>query len=303
MTGPVLPEHDVTPSAFQDTPEYVSNPFSDTPEFVANPFPDIKQWYIIVREGTVLFDRGDRISGQFTPQQMTKNKGSVIAEAGGYSRMSPIIQWVGGKLDTYTFQARLFSAHRDDQTAADKLTQIEYLMEAESTLGRPPIVSFFWGVAIPDGFPCMVDSIGGITYDEIRSDGTPRGVTLSITLKHRTRFRFEQVVTAQTERTPTHIAIHGETYEMIAEREYGDPMLGVLLRQMNPRSPMTKNAPRSVADLSPGDEVKIYPIRDMRREPVRPKCHILRMDNRLAADNRRYFFELRAREIATIPRM
>jgi hypothetical protein len=309
---PVIPDRNVTPSTFQETPDFErpvfrGNPFPEDPSLTSsegssNQRRDVRQWYMIVQESSPLMDRGHRISGQFTPQQISQNMGANIPEAGGYSRAAPIIQWIGGKLRTFTFQARLFSSHRDDNTAAEKLAELEYLLEEHEGMGRPPLVSFFWGIAIPDGFPCFVESLGGVTYDEIRLDGSLRGVTLSLTLKRWSPWRFEQVVTTPGQQTPVHIAVHGETYEMIAEREYGDPMLGVLLRQMNPRSPMTKKAPRGVADLQPGEQVKIYPIREMRRHRIRPACHVLRQDNRIAADNRRYFFELRSTEVGTIPR-
>ena len=306
---PVLPISDIP---LRDAPDRFEtplrgNPFPDDPsvtvgEGSANTEGSVRQWYMIVQEDTSLMTRGHRIVGQFTPQQITQNIGANIPEAGGYGRNSPIIQWIGGQLRTFTFQARLFSRHRDDSTAEQKLQELEYLMEAHPGLGRPPLVTFFWGIAIPDGFPCFVESLGGINYDEIRPDGSLRGVTLSITLKRWKQFRFELVVPNRAESTPVHVVAHGETYEMIAYHHYGDPLLGVLLRQMNSRSPMVKRAPRSMADLSPGEEVKIYPVRDMRRLSIRPQCHVLRTNTRVTADNRRYFFELRSTEIAPLPR-
>jgi hypothetical protein len=307
---PIIPDYDVTPTSFQDPPgdrrSFEANPFEDEPSVLSanssEAVRDAKQWYIIIQETTPLVSRGDRVYGQFTPQQVKRNIGAELPEAGGLSRSSPIIQWLGGKIQTFTFQARLFSGYEGDETAAIKLQSLEFLMEAHEGLGRPPLISFFWGIAIPDGFTCFIESLGDITYDELRPDGSIRGVILNITLKRWQPFRFEQVVTNTGERTPTHIAKHGETYEMIAQREYGDPMLGVLLRRMNPRFPMSKKAPKGIADLSPGEEVKIYPHRDMRRISIKPACHVLRTDNRISADNRRYFFELRSTEVGVIPR-
>lgn len=305
---PVLPLPDVP---LRDMPDRLEtplrgNPFPDDPSAEAregstNITGSVKQWYMIVQEDTPLLSRGHRITGQFTPQQVSRNLGANIVESGGYGRDNPIIQWIGGKLKTWTFQARLFSAHRDDGTAAEKIQELEYLVESHPGLGRPPLVTFFWGTAVPDGFPCFVEDLSP-TYDEIREDGSIRGVTLNITLKKYTEFQFELASPNRAESTPAHVVKHGETYEMIALRRYGDPMLGVLLRQMNPRSPMNSRAPSSVADLQQGDEVKIYPIRDMRRKTIRPLCHVLRTDNAIAADNRRYFFELRSSEIAPLPR-
>jgi len=276
----------------------------EMPEFSAtSPMRDIKQWYMIVQEDTGLLSRNDRITGQFTPQQVTQNIGAKIPDAAGFSRTSPIIQWVGGQLRTLTLNVRLFSEHKEDNTAAEKLQQLEMLVdEFHRNTNRPPIVAFFWGVAIPDGMPCLVESLGGVTYDEIRHDGTLRGVTLQMTLKRYTPYIFEQAPLPQLEQTPAHIAKHGETYEMIAYREYGDPMVGVLLRQKNPRFPMEKQFPSGVADLQKGEKVKIFPFSEISREKVNFQCHLLRQDTFQRADNRRFFFELRSREFAALPR-
>ena len=263
---------------------------------------DVRQWYMIVAETTAFVSEGARITGQFTPQQVSQNIASNIVEAGGFSRAAPIIQWVGGQIRTFTFQARLFSLHRDDYTAEQKLQQLEFLMEPTLTLKRPPLVNFYWGNAIPSGFPCFIESLGGVTYDEIRQDQSLRGVTLNISLKKFTQFRVEQVAAPQTERTPIHVVKHGETYEMIAKRRYGDPLVGVLLRQRNDRFPMRKKAPKGVADLDTGEEIKLYSINEMKRADVRPQCHVLREDNFISANNRRRFFVIRGQEVAAIPR-
>lgn len=301
-----------------------SNPYGASDPEVESPFPEyrkvdslhdlpdfglesgtrnIKQWYMIVQEDTGLMNRNERITGQFTPQQVTQNIGAQIPEAGGFSRPSPIIQWVGGQLRTLSLSVRLFSEHKEDHTAAVKLAKLEKLVdEYHRETNRPPIVAFFWGVAFPDGISCMVESLGGVSYDEIRPDGTLRGVTLSMTLKKHSRYIFEQAALPGLEQTPVHIAKHGETYEMIAKRHYGDPMIGVLLRQLNPRAPMNSSFPTSVADLSAGDKVKIFPVDDMNREKVGFLCHLLRQDNFLSVNNRRRFFELRSTAFAALPR-
>lgn len=273
----------------------------ESPSFQDDPVRDVRQWYLLVEEDCENFDRGDRISGQFTAQQVTQNVGASIAEAGGFSRESPIIQWVGGMLKDWTFQARLFSDGSRSNIAADKLERLELLTKRDRSLGRPPLVSFFWGIAIPDGFPCMVDSLGGIVYDELRDDGSMRGATLSITLKKFTPFRIEQVAAQSTQRTPQYVVKDGDTYELIAKRMYGDPLFGILLRRKNGRSPMVPGAPAGIADLVVGDKIKVFPRRDMLLSEVVPECHLLRMDSFLSSDLRRYYFETRGRKRAVMP--
>lgn len=269
---------------------------------VRDPIRSVKQWYFIVQEDCANFQRGSRIASQFTPQQVQRNLGENVVEGGGFSRESPIIQWVGGMLESFTFEARFFSEHSQDNTAAEKLEQLELLRKRDSTLGRPPLLAFYWGVAIPDGFPCLLDSMGTISYDEIREDGTIRGFTCQITVKRFTEYQLETTPVSQGERTPVYVAKHGDTYESIAAWRYGDPLLGVLLRQMNGRAPMVKNAPTGASDLKPGEEIKLYPINELQREKIQPLCHVLKSNNRLAVENRRRFFELRSTIRAVLPR-
>lgn len=275
----------------------------DTEHDVESTTRNVKQWYMIVMEDSGIFNVGDRISGQFTPQQVVQNIGAKIVEGGGFSRTSPIIQWAGGQLRSVSMNVRLFSEHKDDHTAEAKLNQLERLVDEYHRLtNRPPLVSFFWGIAFPDGIPCFIESLGNIAYDEIREDGSIRGVTLNVTLKRHQRYIVEQTTLPEVEQTPAHVVKDGETYEMIAYRRYGDPLLGVLLRQMNPRSPMTAQFPAQVADLQAGERVKLYPKNQLNRERIRPLCHLLRQDSYITADNRRYFFELRSKEMTAFPR-
>jgi len=308
------------PSPFEDE-NTLPSPFDEDLDRnnIRDPIRSVKQWYFIVQEDCANFARGSRIASQFTPQQVQRNLGENIVEGGGFSRESPIIQWVGGILESFTFEARFFSEHSEDNTAAEKLEQLELLRKRDSTLGRPPLLAFFWGIAIPDGFPCLLDSLGTISYDEIRDDGSIRGFTCQITIKRFTEYQIETTPVSQSnqelvqrhgryamayspERTPVYVAKHGDTYESIAQWRYGDPLLGVLLRQMNGRAPMVKNAPTGAADLKPGEEVKLYAINELQREKIQPLCHVLKSNNRLALENRRRFFELRSTIRAVLPR-
>jgi hypothetical protein len=261
-------------------------------------------WHLLLMEDVADAELsvGDIIQGQYQPQNVNHTLGSTIAEAGGFSRANPLIQWVGGALETLTFEARLFSLHRNDQTARDKLETLKILRTPCQPMGRPPLTRFFWGDLIPGGMPCFVESIGGVQYDEIRSDGSIRGATLSISLKRFTPFTIERTTTSPVERTPTHVVRSGETYEMIAMRHWGDPMLGIPLRQQNPRYPMEKWAPKSLTDLSVGETIKLYPRRDLDQSKAKSLSHIFDTNNRSSADLRRYYFMKLAAKVAVIPK-
>lgn len=282
---------------------YVNPNTSDTSVFEQR-VRDAKLWHLLVYEDTNRpeLNMGDRIYGQFTPQDLSHNLGANIAESGGFSRTHPLVQWVGGNAETLTFQARLFSEHANDSTAADKFKVLQLLCQSLQPMNRPPITVFFWGNAFPGGVPCLVESLGGVKYDEIRSDGSIRGLTLSITLKKTVPFLVTRVVESSMERTPLHTVREGETYEMIAKRKYGDPMLGVILRRENPRFPMEKWAPRGLSNLSTNEQIKLYDRSDITKNRIKPQSHIFDPDDQIASDNRRYFFEKRGYKTALLPR-
>lgn len=278
------------------------------PNFDQDPFSrkirDAKLWHLLVQEDapTANLRQGDRIYGQFTPQDVSHQLGANVPEAGGFSRTNPLVQWVGGTVETLTFQARLFSEHSEDQTAAKKLAILKKLRESLPPMNRPPIMTFFWGQAFPGGIRCLVESLGGVKYDEIRPDGSLRGVTLSITLKKVTYHNFVRNVESPVEQTPLHTVREGETYEMIAYRQWGDPLLGVPLRRMNPRFPMERWAPSGLADLQPNEQIKMYDRSDLTKEFIKPENHLFNEDDQVAADIRRYYFQERGRLASFMPR-
>lgn len=288
-------------------PELASIPLRDNPENIGeweDRVRDAVVWHLLILEDTNDSDlrAGTRITGQFTAQQFTHNIGANVPEASGFGRSHPLVQWVGGAAETLSFQARLFSEHSEDFTATDKFELLKLMVKPHDPLKRPPLARFYWGNAIPGGMKCMINSIGGVTYDEIRLDGSIRGLVLNITLKRHFPFRVIRITTSPVERTPTHIVKDGETYEMIAYRRWGDPMLGVPLRQQNPRFPMQKWAPKGIADLVRNETIKLYPRRDLDSVPIKPQCHIFDPDNQAAADNRRFYFATRGLKTAVVPK-
>jgi len=260
-------------------------------------------WYFVVEEETEDFAVGDRITGQFPIRNAREQFGSILDSAGGYSRSSPVVGWVGGKLNTFTFPARLFSRHVNDNTAENKLNDLKKLTERSALLGRAPLVRFFWGSLFQDGFLCFIESVDSdFPYNNMRSDGTIRDVTVNISITKFSRYRYyEERDFTPLEATPAVRVKAGDTYEMIAKRIYGDPLLGVLLRRKNPRFPLEPDYPRGVSDLIKGDKVKVFSRRVLRIEDIKPQCHVLREDNVIAADNRRRFFYMRGKQQTILP--
>lgn len=236
-------------------------------------------------------DLGEDIVGQFVPQNVSKTVSGSIATVSSVNRDFPILQWVRGELEVITFDAKLFATDSTDLTVEDRLFRLETLVRRNTKFKRPPICLFSWGDVATLHLECLVQSIGGVTYDEIRTDGTLRGVSLRITLN-----RFEEVTLAVTDPTRPESMTRirrskkADTYESIALLEYADPELGILLRQLNPR-----RAGMPLADLNPLDPVHIFPEEFLLTLPIEPEFHAFKSGpgNEAAEEVRREIFDAR----------
>jgi hypothetical protein len=233
-------------------------------------------------------DRSEDIVGQFIGQNVTKNVSGNIARGSSYNSQFPIIQWVAGEIESISFTAKLFAHDSTDFSVDDRLERLEQLVKRNNDLKRPPVCAFTLGDVPSLSVDCLVRSLGG-TYDEVRNDGTLRGVTLQINLE-----RYVDVEFAATDPTVpesfTRIrrAKKGDTYEDIALNEYGDPELGILLRQFNPRIPGM-----DLSELKARDPVHIFPEEYLVTFDIEPEFHGFGRgsDNEAAEQRRRELFD------------
>jgi hypothetical protein len=236
-------------------------------------------------------DRGVDIVGQFTPQGLRKTVSAGLVQGGSVNRDYPIVQWVRGELEVVTFSARLWAKDSTDLTVSQRLVQLENLVRRASDLKRPPICAFSLGSLATVAIDCLVKSIGGVTYDDVRPDGTLRGATLQVTL-----WRYEEVTLKATDpsvpasQTRIRRSKRGDTYESVALTEYGDPELGILLRQLNPRRPGMP-----LADLNPLDPVHVFSEEFLLTLPIEPEFHAFKSGpgNEAAEERRRQIFDAR----------
>jgi hypothetical protein len=214
-------------------------------------------------------DHNEDVVGQFIPQRVTKTVSAQIAHASSVNWRQPILQWIGGELETVTFDAKLWAQDNRDTSVEARLERLEALVKRQDDLKRPPVCHFAWGSVSTLGVDCLVRSIGGVVYDEIQDDGTLLGVSLSVTLERYEPPELKVTDPSVPEKfTRVRRARRGDTYEKIALAEYGDPLLGVLLRQRNPRIPGM-----GLADLRSGDGVHVFPEDHLVTLPIEPQFH------------------------------
>lgn len=215
---------------------------------------ELESWFLANDE------KGEEFQGQFPPKNVTHNVGATYGEAFTLNRQNAILQFLHGDSDTITFAARLFA----ETAIVDLLKPYQMLVSwarRDPDLLRPPVLLFYIGNATV-AMTCVIESLGGIVYHDFRDDGSPRDITFQITLRQYVPYSLESTESD----TRYHLAKTHDYYEWLAQREYGDPMLGVTIRQNHPTKPI----------LSVGDMVVLPSRSTMRKTTASAKSIVLR---------------------------
>lgn len=199
--------------------------------------------------------------------------GATLAEQARFGFQDPIVQWVGGKAKTITFDTVMFAVFHTDKIASD-LKKFERLKEKDDVLGRAPICVFTLGSGSILSETCMVEAVD-IDIMPVRRDGEPRHVTLSFTLKRYRPFSQTQIdPTKPGKESYFFVATTAEaSYEKIAKRYYGQPLKGDRLRKRHPDMPFTPTV---------GRRIKIPAKSVILREAVVPAFHANHLTNEAA---------------------
>lgn len=277
-----------------------------------------------------LDDSNFKYSGQFPAENLTEGTGVNQTETTSPQQSTPLIQFGSGEVETVKFRARIYRASSVAGAAFDALSnpvgtaintiqgtqgdaisngsvrsQIEYLKKFSAkseSLGRQHRCLLSIGTEMQ--FEVFVKSVGGISYDDVRSDGTLKGASfdlefiklktealkteagVSVAAKIKTVIGIITTVTGgisaiNTTRRDKLINIpggslhridkfltakQGDTYEKVAAKEYGNPMLGVLLRTAQPDK----------MELKPNDKYVTVKQRELVQIPIEPSSVALR---------------------------
>lgn len=196
--------------------------------------------------------------------------GGILAEQPRFGFQDPITQWVGGKTRVVTFRSMLYAVDTSETIVA-KFKQIEKLAVKDKTLGRGPICIFTLGSGSLFSETVLVESVD-VDVPPIRPDGEPRQIIVSFVLKRYKPFSLTQIdPTKSAKESYFLVATAAEaTYEAIAKRFYGNPLLGDRLRKRHPRFPLRPEV---------GKRVKIPAKSIIVRETVEPTFPALNLTN------------------------
>lgn len=223
--------------------------------------PNLRAWHLINT------DTAEVIDGDFEAEEVSRNITTTYGESTSLNRQQPITQFLHGNAEVVSFQARFF-ADSAFSSVTGKFEKLVSWAKRDEELGRPPVVGFWIG----DGdtaygnFFSVIESISDIKYDSPTATGAVRGVTCTITLRQFEEFDIAGVTARSPPETRFHAVRDGEYMELIAEREYGRPLLGDVVRKRHPR----------LQQPNVGDIIKLPSLEAIRRVSVQPTSIALR---------------------------
>jgi len=177
----------------------------------------------------------------------------------------PVIQYSNGKEKGFKFTMKLW-ADDSTQDIQELYDNLKRSVVKDIGLARPPRFAFLWGNTINE--TVVVKSLGEPRWDSLRNDGTLRGVTLGIVLAIYDPVSYG-LIDQPKPHTYYYTTKYGDTWEQIALTEYGDPMLGSLLRFDNPTLPHPGTSPGTVIPLAPYQTIADRIVEPMSRVLVR----------------------------------
>lgn len=182
--------------------------------------PNFRAWHLIN------LDQGDEIKGDFEAEDLTREVSSTYAETHALNRDEPILQYLHGNSDTFSFTGRVY-ARNGFQEVKGKIDKLLDWARRLPGLQRPPVVLFYAGNGELSQ-QSVIESVSSIRYDPLRGDGSIRGATFSVTLRQYIPYSLDQ---SEPPETRYHKTKDGETLELICFHEYNNPLLAIAIRQ------------------------------------------------------------------------
>lgn len=258
--------------------------------------------------------------GQFLAENLTENVGARISSNNSLNKQATDSKYLGGDAETITFTTRIWATH-SIKNVKKSIETLKGFTRRDDSLKRAPIFTFTAGTEFQA--LVFVKSVGGIKYDRMRSDGSIRGATFSVALTV-----IEQIETKQSSLSIASLvksglgivsavqglasggfgafgkisipggSLHskgkkvivkdGETFEHLAQKEYGDALVGDVLRRAHYNKPLNELK----SSLEVGDVVDMVAEDEIFGIQVTPQSIPLK-DNETALENIKDQFELR----------
>lgn len=181
----------------------------------------------------------ERIQGQFPAEELTRTVGGNWAEIQALNRQHAFLQFLNGKTDTLQVSSRFY---RKDLFDDSPVTKVEKLIKWTRILPserRPPLLTFYLGDGLGLQMDVILAEVADIKYGMPNSLGGIRQVTFMMNFLHWSKEALNQTDIEVTDTRYARVK-DGDYYELLAQQEYGDPMVGVVLRQRHPTKAILK---------------------------------------------------------------
>lgn len=202
--------------------------------------------------------------GQFIAEGMKENAGSVLSETSTVGKEKPDFQYLRGEGEQFSFSTKMYATN-SLVSLRQQIQMLKMFTKRDRNLKRLPRALFTSGTEI--ALTVFVKSVE-LAYEELRDDGTIRAVNLSISLQiideklsidaatslaQQVKYASGQIGAAaalfsRSARGILNIpgaSLHtigrntivryGDTFESIAAKEYGNALLGDVLRRAQPQ--------------------------------------------------------------------
>lgn len=179
------------------------------------------------------YDTLETITGQFHPEEMTQNVGSAYSEKFALNREHPVVQFLHGEVETVSFKGR-FHATTFVEDVTEILEKLKSWVRRDDSLERPPVLGFWAGDSLWGYLVECTMGLSAITFDRPTWLGGLRHVTFTVNLRE---YKSYSLTGDSVGNTRYHRAREFDYYESLAQLEYGDPMVGDVIRKLHPTKP------------------------------------------------------------------
>ena len=220
----------------------------------------LKTWTIKNNDG------GEVLKGQFPPDDITREVGANYSQIQALNRQHAFIQFLNGKTQTLSVQSRFYKRDMFDDSPMKRLDKLIAWTEILPKKRRPPLLTFFLGDGLGLQMDVVLVGVTGIKYSIPNSLGGIRDV--SFTMEFMEVTGRQAATSGEKEVTNTRFARarEGEYYELLAQQEYGDPMIGVVIAQRNPDKLLLKL----------GEIIALPSLEGVRGYVPQPQSHIFK---------------------------
>jgi hypothetical protein len=192
-------------------------------------------------------DTGETIQGQFPAEEVALDgTGSNFVQIPALNRANAIIQFINGKTPTLSVSSRFYRRDFTDDPPVDKIEKLRQWATMDALAAsagirlRPPLLTFYLGDGLGLQMDCFMTDCTSIKYSEPNALGGMRQVTFEMKFLRVSGGQTASLDEKEVLDTRYFHCKSDDYYEKICELEYGDPMIGVVIRQRNPTKALLK---------------------------------------------------------------